>query len=101
MPLPTPFQPPAEPGTTYPPLSVDELLVRAEACALSADALAAEYQVLREDHDLEPTHRGVLHLAALSRAYTDLAQARMRRELDNPPEPKREDPRVALRARAA
>jgi hypothetical protein len=86
--------------TEYPPLTVDQILQRAEACALTADGHAAEYQLgasagQADDDQLVRLHREVVHLTALSRAYTELAAARMRRDLEKPPTEEKVDPRAA------
>lgn len=91
---------PADDTTEYPPLSVDQLIQRAEACALTADGRAAEYQAGTiggqvDEPELLRVHREVVHLTSLSRAYVEIAAVRMRRDLEKPPTEDKVDPRAA------
>lgn len=83
-------------GDEYPPLKVEELLGRAESCALTADARAGDYQA----NPVISLSNEVAHLAALSQAYTALAVARMRVAAETATEDDDEDPRTALMRRA-
>lgn len=103
-----PAEPPAEPdaqmadfptyGDSFEPLSVDELLVRAEACALTADGQAAEYQVEQlsgDEYRMTSLHQGVVHLTGLANTYLSLALAKLQRNRESPAGENHVDPREA------
>lgn len=99
MPLQANPNPPADPvEPDFEPLTVDELLHRAEACALTADGQAAEYQVAQhkgDEYKLLGLHQGVMHLTALSNTYVSVALSKLQRNRELPPGEDRVDPREA------
>lgn len=92
---------PTDPGE---PMSVEEILHRAEIYALSAAILADQYVGSGTSAADLAVHQGVLHESTLAQAFTALAMARLRHAVqvqDEEEQARQADPRAALRETAA